>query len=91
LILDAKKILSLYETFREDTISLYGLALFVFLLLMENNQTTVMVLDKTELALSSWTKTLLLAIYIVASFAVPFLLGQPQILVGTLVNAFLVL
>jgi hypothetical protein len=58
---------------------------------MENNQTTAIVLDKTELVLSSWTKAILLAIYIVASFALPFLLGHPQLLVGILVNAFLVL
>jgi len=64
---------------------------YSFLLLMEHNQTTAIVLDKTVLVLSSWAKVVLLAISIVASFAVPFLLGHPQILVGILVNAFLVL
>lgn len=57
---------------------------------MEQHQTTAIVLDKTEVVLSSWTKTVLLAIYIVVSFALPFLLGHPQLLVGILVNAVLV-
>jgi len=58
---------------------------------MEQNQTTALVLDRTETALSSRVDIVLLNIYIVASFALPFFLGHPQILVGVLVNAMLVL
>ena len=52
---------------------------------------TTTVLDKTDVVLSAYRKNLLLAIYALACFAVPFLLGHPQWLVGSIVNAVLVL
>lgn len=53
--------------------------------------TKTIVLDKTELVLSLARKMTIFTIYIVGSFALPFLLGHPQLLVGILINTFLVL
>ena len=70
---------------------LEGILFYFMLQKMENNQITTIVLDKTEVVLSLWTRSILLTVYILWSFTLPFLIGHPQLLVGILINTFLVL
>ena len=57
---------------------------------MAEDKIDVLVRDKTQVWLSTFGRTLSVIIFSALCFAVPFLIGHPQLFVGSVVNAALV-